>query len=147
MPECPDCRSTLFTTVERAQTLRHGRGDNGVEVACVVPTFVCSNCGCEWTGHEAEAIRHDAVCRRLTRLTPKEVLAVRQAYGLSQLDFSRITGIGEASLSRWETGSQIQNAACDRLLRLLVADSQNLLILRQLADAPPSSSNLDAPLR
>jgi putative zinc finger/helix-turn-helix YgiT family protein len=147
MPECPDCGSTQFTTEERAQTLQHGRGDSGIEVPCVVPTFVCSNCGCEWTGHEAEELRHHAVCRSLRRLTPKEVLAVRQAYGLSQLDFSRITGIGEASLSPWDTGSQIQNAACDRLLRLLLADSRNLSILRQLADAPPSSSNLDAPLR
>jgi len=54
---------------------------------------------------------------------------------LSQAEFSRITGFGEASLSRWETGMQIQNAACDRLLRLIDADPRNLELLRRIADA------------
>lgn len=133
-PECPDCERSEFEVCEREQTFQYGKSDSEITVSCLVPTFVCSFCGCEWTGPEAEAIRHDAVCRRLRRLTPQEILRIREECHLSQAEFSRITGLGEASLSRWETGSQIQNAACDRLLRLLKADSRNLEILRQVAD-------------
>jgi|ERR1017187_2427129 putative zinc finger/helix-turn-helix YgiT family protein len=133
-PECPDCESSEFVVRERDQTLQYGRGDSTVNVPCLIPTYVCSECGCEWTGPEAEDIRHDAVCRHLRRLTPYEVFRIRGQSHLSQAEFSRITGFGEASLSRWETGTQIQNAACDRLLRLIKADCTNLELLRQMAN-------------
>jgi putative zinc finger/helix-turn-helix YgiT family protein len=132
-PECPDCENSEFVVREREQVILYGRKDCAVEVPCLVPTYVCSRCGCEWTGPEAEDIRHDAVCRHLGRLTPQEVLKIREKGLLSQAEFSRITGFGEASLSRWETGSQIQNAACDRLLRLIRADLRNLDFLRHVA--------------
>jgi putative zinc finger/helix-turn-helix YgiT family protein len=135
LPECPDCESSKFEVVERQQTFLYGKGDSAVEVSCIIPTYVCSICGCEWSGADAEAIRHDAVCRHLRRLAPHEILEIREDGSLSQAEFSRITGFGEASLSRWETGSQVQNAACDRLLRLLRADRRNLEFLRKVADA------------
>jgi putative zinc finger/helix-turn-helix YgiT family protein len=131
VPECPDCGRSDFETVRREEVIRYGKTDP-VPIPCFVPTNICSNCGCEWTGSEAEDLRHDAVCRHLGRLTPEEVLAIRVDSGLSQAEFSEVTGFGEASLSRWETGAQIQNAACDRMLRLLRADDQNLDFLRQL---------------
>jgi putative zinc finger/helix-turn-helix YgiT family protein len=133
-PECPDCESLEFEVVERKQRFLYGKGDSAVEVSCVIPTYVCSICGCEWSGADAEAIRHDALCRHLLRLTPHEILQIREDGRLSQAEFSRITGFGEASLSRWETGSQIQNAACDRLLRLIRADRRSLEFLRTVAD-------------
>jgi putative zinc finger/helix-turn-helix YgiT family protein len=134
-PECPDCESSEFVLCEREQTFHYGKGDSSLAVSCLVPTYVCPLCGCEWTGPEAEDIRHDAVCRQLRRLTPREILRIREQCHLSQAEFSRITGFGEASLSRWETGSQIQNAACDRLLRLIKADYRTLGLLTQMADA------------
>ena len=91
--------------------------------------------GCEWTRSDAEDIRHEAVCRHLRRLSPAQVLAAREQSGLSQAEFSRITGFGSASLSRWETGAQIQNVACDRLLRLIVAERGNLYRLKLIADS------------
>lgn len=134
LPECPDCEGAEFVVRERRETLQYGRGDSAVDVSCAIPTYVCSLCGCEWTGAEAEDIRHDAICRHLRRLTPREILTIREQSRLSQAEFSRITGFGEASLSRWETGAQIQNAACDRLLRLIREDNANMVRLRRMAD-------------
>jgi putative zinc finger/helix-turn-helix YgiT family protein len=133
-PECPDCESSEFTVRERRETFHYGKGDSAVDVSCLVPTYVCSVCGCEWTGPEAEDVRHDAICHYIRRLTPHEILRIRDESHLSQAEFSRITGFGEASLSRWETGNQIQNVACDRLLRLIKADYRNLELLRHMAD-------------
>ena len=121
------------TVHQGEQTFQYGKGDSAIDVSCLVPTYVCSPCGCEWTGSDAEDIRHDAICRKLRRLTPHEILDIREQCQLSQAEFSRITGFGEASLSRWETASQIQNVACDRLLRLIKADRRNLDLLRIMA--------------
>jgi putative zinc finger/helix-turn-helix YgiT family protein len=138
-PECPDCESSQYVVREIEQQFQYGKGLSAIEVSCLVPAYVCSVCGCEWTGPEAEDIRHNAVCRQLRRLTPAEILGIRERSQLSQAEFSQITGFGEASLSRWETGSQIQNAACDRLLRLIRANYKNLELLRQLTqnNVPP----------
>lgn len=38
---------------------------------------------------------------------------------MTRAQFSEITGLGEATLARWEAGAVIQNRANDRYLRLL----------------------------
>ena len=134
-PECPDCDSTGTQLVHRRQSFRHGRGQEAVDLSCEVPVHRCKSCGYEWTGADAEDARQAAVCRHLGRLTPKEVRGVREMYQMSQAEFSRVTGLGEASLSRWETGAQVQNVSSDRLLRLILADERNLRRLRQLPQA------------
>lgn len=140
-PECPDCNSVKFVMDIREQRFPYGKGAEEVEIACDVPVYRCSDCGCEWTCSDAEEIRHEAVCRHLKRLTPAQVLAVREQSGRSQAEFSRITGFGSASLSRWETGIQIQNVACDRLLRLIAADRGNLHRLKLIADSEETGRN------
>jgi putative zinc finger/helix-turn-helix YgiT family protein len=134
-PECPDCDSNRFTRDLRDQRFTYGKGVSVTEISCTVPVYRCLACGCEWTDSEGEELRHEAVCRHLKRLTPTQILDLREQSAMSQAELSRITGFGEASLSRWETGTQIQNAACDRLLRLIAADPANLHRLRSLADS------------
>jgi putative zinc finger/helix-turn-helix YgiT family protein len=134
-PECPDCESDRFTRDFRDQRFVYGKGGSEHKIICSVPVYKCLACGCEWTGGDAEEIRHQAICRHLKRLSPAQILAIREQSGVSQAEFSRITGFGEASLSRWETGAQIQNVACDRLLRLIAVDRVNLSRLKQIADS------------
>jgi putative zinc finger/helix-turn-helix YgiT family protein len=133
-PECPDCESPRFSRDIQEQRFLYGSGAAAVELSCKVPVCTCLSCGYQWTTGEAEDIRHGAVCRHLKRLTPAQVLDLRERHGLSQAEFSRITGFGEASLSRWETAAQIQNTAADRLLRLIEADPVNLTRLRNICD-------------
>lgn len=135
LPECPDCESTDSVLDYRQQTFQYGRGSEAVQLTCDVPAYKCNQCGCEWTGAEAEDARQVTVCRHLGRLTPDEVLKIREKSRLSQAEFSRITGFGEASLSRWETGAQVQNASSDRLLRLIQADPRNLHRLEGIAES------------
>lgn len=130
--ECPDCASTESTCSCETQRFEYGQGPGSVVLSCTVPVYTCAVCNAHWTGPEAEDIRQEAVCRHLGRLTPREIRSIRDAYGLSQAEFSRLTGFGEASLSRWETGIQVQNASSDRLLRLVRADASNLLRLQDL---------------
>ena len=52
-------------------------------------------------------------------LTPTEIRILRKNTGLTIKEFSKFTGIGQASISRWENSTLIQNKAMDFYLRLL----------------------------
>ncbi len=51
-------------------------------------------------------------------LTSEEIVAVRESYGLSQVDLARLLGWGEATISRYESKA-IQDEAYDTMLRLI----------------------------
>lgn len=105
--------------------------DNVVELSAKVPVWTCPDCGAQYTDGTAEDIRHAAVCRYLGRLTPAEIKELREHLGLSQSEFSDLTGIGIASVKRWESSALIQSLAFDRYLRLL-GDERNIFALRTL---------------
>jgi DNA-binding transcriptional regulator YiaG len=105
---------------------------------------ICDGCGAEFVDEEGEEIRHDAVCRHLGVLTPREIQRLRERYG-SQAAFANLTGIGEASLSRWETGASIQSKAYDNYLRLL-EKRQNVGFLVARLERGPEVSQV-APTR
>ena len=72
-----------------------------------------------YTDQEGDQLCHDAVCKFLRVLTPTELRTLRKNTGLSVNQFSKFTGIGQASISRWENSTLIQNKAMDFYLRLL----------------------------
>lgn len=51
-------------------------------------------------------------------LTSDEIIAIRESYGLSQVDLARLLGWGEATISRYESKA-IQDEAYDTMLRLI----------------------------
>ena len=51
-------------------------------------------------------------------LTSDEIVAIRDNYGLSQVDLARLLGWGEATISRYESKA-IQDEAYDTMLRLI----------------------------
>ena len=51
-------------------------------------------------------------------LTSDEIIAIRESYGLSQVDLSKLLGWGEATISRYESKA-IQDEAYDIMLRLI----------------------------
>jgi putative zinc finger/helix-turn-helix YgiT family protein len=64
----------------------------------------------------------DTRLRREARLlTPEEIREGREKLGLTQKQFANLLGVGEATVSRWETGVQIQQRAMDRFLRVCLA--------------------------
>lgn len=55
----------------------------------------------------------------MNRLSSEQIHAIRAGYKLSIRKFGLITGIGWASLQRWESGKLVPNLALDNLLYLL----------------------------
>jgi putative zinc finger/helix-turn-helix YgiT family protein len=52
-------------------------------------------------------------------LSADEIRAIRERYGLTQADLARLLRLGGNTVSRWESGRNIQTAAMDMLLRLI----------------------------
>jgi putative zinc finger/helix-turn-helix YgiT family protein len=101
------------------QKFYYGGGRKKVELTARVRVATCSECGLMYTGQQGERARHEAVCAHLGRMSPREMIALRRNYGLSQEKWAVVTGFGSASIKRWERGAVIQNEASDTLLRLL----------------------------
>lgn len=116
---CEGCGCERMTFADRQQTFQYGDGQDASLLTVTVPVWSCPECGLEYTDEAAEAIRHEAVCQHLGRLSPREIVAIRKSHGYTQEQFANITSIGIASLKRWETANQIQNASMDKLIRLL----------------------------
>jgi putative zinc finger/helix-turn-helix YgiT family protein len=102
-----------------------------VELSAEVPVWTCPDCGDQYTDERAEDARHAAVCEYLGRLTPDEIKTLREGLNLSQSQWAELTGIGIASIKRWETGHLIQGLAMDRYLRLLRHD-RNVVALQRM---------------
>ena len=68
---------------------------------------------------DAAAVRHEAICRVLGLLSPKQIRQLRQRLGKNRGEFARLTGIGVAALSRWEHGRLLPTRALDHYLRVL----------------------------
>ena len=73
----------------------------------------------EYLDEEAEQLKHEAVCRHFGVLSPGEIRRIREHHQMTPARFAEVTGLGEASLNRWENGLTIQTQGNDRYIRLL----------------------------
>ena len=98
----------------------YGLDDERIRIAAKgVPVMACASCGEAFYGPEAEQAHHRAICAALGLLTPEEIKAIRERLGMTQEAFAKLTGIGVATLSRWERGQMMQSRAMDRYLKLI----------------------------
>ena len=129
---CPMCEESGVTTSVLEDTFVYGSGESAAELRVKIPVRHCPICEFQFTDYEAEKIRHRAVCEHLGVLPPEAIVRIRKKHGLSRAAFAQITRLGEASLSRWEKGINIQNPGNDRYIRLL-EDTRVMQELRNLA--------------
>jgi len=130
---CANCGADAVCPTSEVQPFAYGAGEEAVQLEVEVPVWRCSKCGFAYTEGDAEALRHDAVCRHLRVLTPREIRSFRERLGLTRTELVRLTGFGEASIKRWESGALVQSISADRFLRL-IDDGSTLARLRSLVD-------------
>lgn len=141
---CAECGNSVATSW-RPHTFRYGSGASAADLTVRLPVRRCEYCDFDYLDHEGERIKHEAVCRHLEVLTPSEIRGIRKRHDLSRAAFAEITGIGEASLSRWENGIKVQTPANDRYLRLLA--QPGILGLTQRGVGPPRQESNQATFR
>ena len=137
LTECFECGSTALEPRFDEETFEYGGREKPFTVTARIPSLLCRNCGYRFYDDDAEWARHAAACRHLVVMTPDEIRALREGYGLSQVELAELTGLGVASLGRWERGAGIQNEGYDALLYLLTfAENVKRLRHRRKPETP-----------
>jgi len=135
---CGKCgqKAMRLATLSYATTIDHDGRAYRVEVpGLTVPQ--CGNCQAISIDEEADRQISAAFRREARLLTPEEIRQGRDKLGLTQKQFANLLGVGEATISRWETGAQIQQRAMDRFLRVCLATPAAVELL--LSDFQPSA--------
>src|SRR5262245_21048095 len=116
LTECFECGNTALEPRFDEETFEYGGREKPFSVTARIPSLLCRNCGTRFYDGAAEWARHEAACRHLGVMPPDEIRALRERYDLTQEEFAELTGLGVASLGRWERGAGIQNEGYDALL-------------------------------
>ena len=78
----------------------------------------CRACGEQFEEPGSWVARDAAMHRALGLLSADDILRARVERGWSRRELAERTGIGTASIYRWEHGQKLQSRANDRLLRM-----------------------------
>jgi putative zinc finger/helix-turn-helix YgiT family protein len=112
---------------------------NGEEVS--VPSAVhlrCPRCGeVVLRFSNAKRLQEDAIGvyrKKHGLLSADEIRAIRERFGLTQRDLARLLHLGANTISRWESGRNVQTEAMEMLLRVLRDLPGSLDYLRQHAE-------------
>lgn len=97
----------------------------------------CAACHNQTLPDSARKMVWDALRAKAGLLSPPEIREKRQALGLTQEQLADYVRVGKETVSRWETGGQIQQRAMDLLLRVLFGVS----LVRSWLDAQQTSAS------
>jgi putative zinc finger/helix-turn-helix YgiT family protein len=122
---CARCRQreVYSDVVDYTTTIEH----DGRSYAVKVPSLElprCRNCGKLVMVDSANRRISEAFRREAGLLTPEEIRAGRTRCGLDQQTFADLLGISVSTLSRWETGGQIQQRSLNRLMEAYFASAE-----------------------
>src|SRR3989454_4214967 len=116
---CPNCGTRM---VNKRSTLR--LPINGDEVAVASAAHLsCPKCGeIALRLQDSKRLGEDAIAiyrRKHGLLSADEIRAIRDQFNLTQADPARLLRLRASTVSRWETGRNVQTAAMDILLRMI----------------------------
>ena len=115
---CPNCgKEVSVHQIKREETIRV-KGEN---ITTMNDVLVCNECGEDIWDNVVDAETLDRAYRiyrgRHGLLMPEEIKRIRESYGLSQINFARILGLGDKTITRYENGS-LQDEAGNNLILL-----------------------------
>lgn len=120
--DCPLCDKTHEIEERKRNTTITIKGE---EVAYEERFYFCANADEDENEFESGTMANKNLlnARNAYRvkkglLTSDEIVAIRESYGLSQVDLAKLLGWGEATISRYESKA-IQDEAYDTMLRLV----------------------------
>lgn len=122
--------------LERRGTLR--LPVNGEEIA--VPSSAhlrCPKCGeVVLRFQDSKRLGEDAIAvyrKKHGLLSADEIRAIRERFNLTQAALTRLLHLGANTISRWESGRNVQTEAMDILLRMIRDLPHSIDYLRELA--------------
>jgi putative zinc finger/helix-turn-helix YgiT family protein len=144
---CPLCDKTHEIEERKRITTITLKGE---EVTYEERFYFCANADEDENEFETGAMTNENLLNarnayrvKMGLLTSDEIVAIRENYGLSQVDLAKLLGWGEATISRYESKA-IQDEAYDTMLRLIKDNPlQALEFLKKNAEKFPVTKRLD----
>ena len=130
---CPSCGTMMM---ERRATLR--LPVNGEAIAVPFAAHLhCPKCGeVVLRFQESRRLGQDAIGiyrKKHGLLSADDIRAIREHFGLTQAGLARLLHLGANTVSRWESGRNVQTEAMDILLRMIRDLPNSIEYLRRLA--------------
>jgi putative zinc finger/helix-turn-helix YgiT family protein len=125
---------------------------DGREYEVFIPNLVvpkCKECGTISLDEEANRQIDLAFRRKAKLLTPAEIRAKREELGLNQQQFADWFGVAVSTLSRWESGTQVQQRVMNDFLRAFFDVSAFRDYLKRIksppraAEGPPQAATME----
>jgi DNA-binding transcriptional regulator YiaG len=147
--KCGHCRERAvhpFVIPAYKTELEHDGRKYAIEVHDF-EVFRCQNCHTVVLDDSANRILSKALRAAVGLLSPEEIRSERLALGLTQRDLAQYLRASESTISRWESGAQIQQKCLDLLLRgfFFVEEFRQYLGVCELAPLDLSSSDIYPP--
>ena len=94
----------------------------GKKVVIKAEKAKCPCCGEPLVNNAADSRNFEKAYREYRKeenlLMPEEIKQIRQQYGITQVDFSRVLGFGDKTIARYENGA-LQDTAPNNLILLM----------------------------
>lgn len=135
--KCGTCRqrSLIPTVLDYQAEIAHDGRSYTLNLPAL-NVFRCEQCGAIVLDDDADKKISDALRAAAGLLSPEEIRRGREKLGLTQIQLAHYLQVGEATLSRWETGGQIQQRSLDRLLRMYFQVPEARRFLEETANTP-----------
>jgi putative zinc finger/helix-turn-helix YgiT family protein len=116
---CPRCGTMM---VERRSALKLPINGEGVSVPSALH-LRCPKCDeVLLRFSDSRRLQEDAIAiyrRRRGLLSADDIRAIRERFGLTQSQLAHLLHLGANTISRWESGRNVQTEAMEMLLRLI----------------------------
>ena len=103
------------TTIDYTAEMEHDGRAYTVNVPSL-DVFLCDQCSAKVLPDTSYERLADALRREAGLLMPSEIAAKRAALRLNQKDFAQLLGVAPETVSRWETGGQIQQRVMNEFM-------------------------------
>ncbi len=139
--KCGTCRERGLApvTIPYSTEIQHDGRIYAVSIPAL-DVLLCGNCGAIMLNDEADDKISDALRQAAGLMSPEEIRRNREALGMTQKQLATLLDAGEATLSRWESGGQIQQRAMNKLLWLVFESPEARRLLGR--EEPTSLSGL-----
>jgi putative zinc finger/helix-turn-helix YgiT family protein len=114
---CPCCGEGTLRSLRRDYLAKIGEGQT-IKIPSV-EMEVCDKCGEEILSLEAAREVDSAIAEYTDRLTPEELTAIREGFGVDKTEMSEALGLGGKTYLRWEQGNQYPSRSMGYYLRVL----------------------------
>jgi len=125
--ECPLCGRESLLHKSGEYLIRHPKSNAIVARVPDLEWEECSECGEHFLDDKAMVRIEEEKYRSRKLLLPRELKAIRESFGLTQLQMAKVLNVGEKTYCRWENGLSMQTKALDRLVRLMAHNPKGLL--------------------